>query len=614
MKKLICIIVFLIFAPGCFAQLTTEQKVTDFKALVGLYDKNYGPYEWKKEVVGFDLLRIQHWLDEVRDTRNDLAFYDVCLKYVASLHDSHDEFTLPSVYEAFLPITADIYDGRVLIDFVDTTALDPTTFQFGIGDELVSVNGIDMGTWINVLGPYSVNGNGNRVSRDRLAVATTLDRYQGWYTFASRIQPGDFADVLIRSHGKTAKFSIPWQTIFLPLLEEGPVPNPRGMSSMSKLAAPKAATLRSMKERAVMVNNPWHAWSGVPLARANRTTATSRVQAAAGPRRRLRQYSALHADHVLAGGLEPFGSFVPLFNPPPGFQLRLGAGAADEFLSGTFPVGNKTIGFIRIPSFEPLSEENAVAQFQSEAVFFQHHTDGLVVDVMSNGGGDGCYVNLLAQALIPQTFQPLRLQVRATQSWIEDFEIALIDAEFSGASQETINTLADALQQVQQALGQERGLSPPIDGLSPAACFLTGGAKYPPATDANGSNIAFKKPIVVLTNNFTLSAAEFFGATLQDANRVTVYGTRSDGGGGNVVSFDTAPYAEGATRVTLSLGVRNHNVNTPGFPSAPYLENIGVYPDVQADYQTRDNLLNGGQTFVQGFSNLIHKLIVAGHP
>jgi hypothetical protein len=112
-----------------------------------------------------------------------------------------------------------------------------------------------------------------------------------------------------------------------------------------------------------------------------------------------------------------------------GFQLRLGAPADDEFLSGTFPVGNKTIGFIRIPSFEPLSEGNAVAQFQSEAVFFQQHTDGLVVDVMSNGGGDGCYVNLLAQALIPKTFQPLRLQVRATQTWIEDFEFSLIEAE-----------------------------------------------------------------------------------------------------------------------------------------------------------------------------------------
>jgi hypothetical protein len=29
-------------AAGSFAQLTREQKSTDFKAIVGLYDKNYG--------------------------------------------------------------------------------------------------------------------------------------------------------------------------------------------------------------------------------------------------------------------------------------------------------------------------------------------------------------------------------------------------------------------------------------------------------------------------------------------------------------------------------------------------------------------------------------------
>jgi len=116
----------------------------------------------------------------------------------------------------------------------------------------------------------------------------------------------------------------------------------------------------------------------------------------------------------------------------------------------------------------------------------------------------------------------------------------------------------------------------------------------------------------VLTNNFTASAAEMFGATLQDAHRAKVYGTRTSGGGGNVVSFDTAPYAEGATRVTESLAVRNHDVTTPGYPSAPYIENIGVYPDIQADFQTTKNLLTGGAPFVAGFSAAIANLI-AGH-
>jgi hypothetical protein len=609
MKKLFLVVVVLCFAPACFAQLTREQKIADFKAMAALYDKNYGPYDWKKQVFDFDLLKLRPWLDQVEDSPNDLAFYDVCVRYVASLHDSHDEFILPSEYEAFLPFTADLYDGKVL---VDGTFFNPGAFNFSVGDELVSVDGISVNTWINILGAYSVNGSANALSRERLAIATILDRFQGWYTFASNIQPGASADVVIRnqSTGKTASFSIPWETIFLPLLQEGPVPNPKSFS-FSGSQGFASGRFHSMKETAQLSKNPWHAWSGVPasLLRTARTR-TSTVSST----RTLRQFSGKHPSHVLAGGLSPFDSFVPLFNPPPGFQLRLGAGPTDEFLSGTFPVGNQIIGFIRIPSFAPSSESNAVQQFQNEITFFQQNTGGLVVDIMGNGGGDGCYVNLLAQYLIPTTFQPIRLQLRATENWAVDFEISLFDAETFGASQDTINTLANSLEETLQALAQNRGNTVPTDALSPAACFLTGGAQYPPATDANGNNLSYTKPIVVLTNNFTLSAAEFFGATLQDAQRVTVYGTRSDGGGGNVVEYNATPYSEGLSRVTLSLGIRNHNVSSPGFPSAPYIENIGVVPDVQADFQTRANLFTGGQPFVAGFSNLIYKLITVGHP
>lgn len=216
MKKLLLVIALPSFAPACFAQLTHEQKVADFKALAGLYDKNYGPYDWKKQVFGFDLLK----------SPSDLAFYDVCVRYVASLHDSHDEFILPSEYEAFLPLTADIYDGKVLVDFVDTTALDPTVYTFTVGDELVSVDGVSIGTWIHILQPYSVNASGNAFSRNRIAVATILDRLQAWYPFASRIESGDAATLVIRNQttGNTASFSVPWRTIFIPLFQEGLFP------------------------------------------------------------------------------------------------------------------------------------------------------------------------------------------------------------------------------------------------------------------------------------------------------------------------------------------------------------------------------------------------------
>jgi hypothetical protein len=117
--------------------------------------------------------------------------------------------------------------------------------------------------------------------------------------------------------------------------------------------------------------------------------------------------------------------------------------------------------------------------------------------------------------------------------------------------------------------------------LAPSMNVCTGFLNYPPALDSGGNNLAFTKPILLLTDNFTISAGEFFAANLQDSGRAFVYGTRTDGGGGSVVNYDlnAAPYAEGGTCVTESLAIRNKTISAPGLPPAPLIENIGVLPD-----------------------------------
>jgi C-terminal processing protease CtpA/Prc len=606
MKRLLTVALFLCCTSSSFAQLTQQQKVTDFKALVGLYDKGYGPYEWKVQAFHFDLLDTQPWLEKVRSSRNDLAFYDICVRYVASLNDSHDEFTLPSLYEAWLPITADLYDGRVLIDSIDRSVLDAKAYPFAVGDEVLAVDGKSVGEWIKALRPYAVNASANPFSRDRIAVGTMLDRYQGWYTYANRVQPGDTASVLVKGQsGSVATFVLPWQTLGIPLVEEGPVPNPSGRFEGERHDSDEGRGRRPMRELAKAEDNVWGIWTGdrAPRERASATPGEERVE-------RQQDFSALEPDHVVAGSIVPFNSRFPSFNPPPGFVLRLGTRQSDEFVSGTFPVGTLRFGFIRIPSFSPASTANALAQFQAEILFFQQNTSGLVIDVMGNGGGSICYENNLVQFLSPLPFQPIPLQLRATERWLTAFESALVTAQLRGAAQLTIDTLAGFVDEVQRAMAESRGLTQPIPYICPAFCSGSGGVVYPPATDSHGVNIAYTKPIVLLTDNFTLSAAETFAAILQDTSRATVYGMRTDGGGGNVVafSFATGPFSEGSTRLTQSIEVRSHNVTAPGLPSAPYIENIGVQPDVVANYQTAANLLTRGQPFVSGFSTLVSSL------
>jgi len=606
--------VFLCFTSTSFAQLTHQQKLSDFQSLVGLYNKQYSPYEWKKQAFGFDLLELQPWLQQVNASRDDLEFYDICVRYVASLQDSHDEFILPSGYEVYLPITADIYDGRVLIDYIDRNALDPQTYPFAIGDELVSVDGKSVAEWIADLGPYAANAHGNPVSQDRLSVATVLDRYQSYYTYAGKVHSGDTATLVVKSqNGNTGTYSLTWQQFgpWLPLDHQGPVPNPGAKPFKAKTAVELSPVKRPMREIARVESNEWGLWAGEMPDREEPVLAKGQEKL-----RKLQEFSAYEPDHILAGSLFPFSSRFPAFAPPPGFKLRLGAKSTDEFVSGTFPVGNTVVGFIRIPSFSPLNQSNALKQFQTETSYFQQNTSGLVIDLMSNGGGNICYANTLVRYLDPQTFESLPAQLRATELWLVHLESLLYSEQSAGRPQSDLDLVSGMIDEVQRALAENRGVTHPLPIYSPVGlCNSGSGLLYQPVRDAQGNNIAFTKPILLLTDNFTISSAEIFAATLQDQNRVSVYGVRTDGGGGNVVEYDETlgPYAEGNARITQSILVRNHNISAPGLPSAPYIENIGIQPDFTAEFNTRNNLLTGGQPFTNGFTHVIGNLINEPH-
>src|SRR6185436_2426392 len=165
----------------------------------------------------------------------------------------------------------------------------------------------------------------------------------------------------------------------------------------------------------------------------------------------LQESSALEPDHVLAGSLYPFSAFSPAFTPPAGFKLRLGGKSTDEFVSGTFSVDGRNVGFIRIPSFTPINRTNAINQFRAETIFFQQNTSGLVVDLMANGGGNICYANNLVQFLSPEPFEALSARLRATRQWLVAFENILLFQQFNGIPQSDIELTEGMIEEIQRA-------------------------------------------------------------------------------------------------------------------------------------------------------------------
>ena len=52
-------------------------------------------------------------------------------------------------------------------------------------------------------------------------------------------------------------------------------------------------------------------------------------------------------------------------------------------------------------------------------------------------------------------------------------------------------------------------------------------------------------------------------------------------------------------------GPMSREVATSEYPTAPYIENVGVRPDIYYDYMTAENLATGGVPFVRAFTAAI---------
>jgi len=89
---------------------------------------------------------------------------------------------------------------------------------------------------------------------------------------------------------------------------------------------------------------------------------------------------------------------------------------------------------------------------------------------------------------------------------------------------------------------------------------------------------------------------------------------RTNGAGGNVNQARSGPWSETATSFTDSLVIRSVERSYEGFPRSPFIENVGVRPDIELDYMNVENIVNSGRPFVTAFTKIIVEEIRAARP
>ncbi|MBL8231801.1 MAG: hypothetical protein JNL98_25110 [Bryobacterales bacterium] len=566
----------LLFLP-CFAllgQLTTEQRVQDFENLAALFARRYAPANWKMEALQVNVFETGPWLERVRAAKTDLEFLDICAEYVASVQDGHTAFRTASNFSANLGLGLDIYDGKVLIEGIDRSRYPVAEFPIQIGDELVSLDGKSAGEWLRYFA--KLRGAGNPRTTDRIAADAITNRSQVFYPSASIV--GDTADAEIRNAaGEVTSYRLTWRKIGIELRNLSRLPDFRSAENNAGQAETGEepaylSELRKLQTWAVAKDEPM--LNGEPILTDEGETRDRR--------------------YILGWGARPPQWVFPAQYS---FQQRLGNSAQDVFYSGVFQVDGLRVGFIRIPNFGPANPTLARDQFNREIDFFQANTDGLVVDVMRNTGGGCIGLDYMAK-LIPTEHTGFWEQFIPTLDYVNNSWQFWQISQQVGAPRWVIDTWRFYYEAFREGYSSGRVLT----GAFPV-CGVTD-PFFTPLERRPGLATAFRKPIIVLVDEFSVSFGDMFPAMMQDNRRGPIVGIRTAGWGGISSFWRAGFHSESSTTLTRSLVNRAGPVDAPGFPASRYIENAGVRPDIELDYMTRENLLTRGRPFVDAFTRI----------
>jgi hypothetical protein len=582
MIRSVVLTVALAAAPA-FAALTEEQRVQDFQTLSAIYAKRYAPANWKIQSLGVNPFEVGPWVARVRAAKSDLEFVEIMMRYVASFQDTHDLVTMPSNFVARTGLTLDLYDNKAVIELIDRSLLPAATYPFVAGDEVVSVDGrpaLDIARDLAAL-----RGWGNPRGALRWGVGLITARGQSTVPFAVDL-PGESAFVIRRQSGDLETHTIKWTKTGFAVRELGGVPSPSGFHSGIRLNDPYVPDNAPDDEVPT--------WKKTLYERFMYTASAEDLKP--------RGESFVTEDGVT---LEPrmllnLGSRFPWFAFPAGFQQRLGSNPTDIFFSGTYPFDGQRIGYLRVPSF-PTYSQAQINQLSAEITFMNANTDGLVVDVARNTGGSGCSVADLASFLIPRPFREISVSYRPYLPLIVAYDNTISSLQAQGAPSWAIEIYRFEQNMLKDAYFNGRGLTGPIP-----ICSFT--------TEINPAPNAYRKPLIVLTDDFTISAGDLFAATMQDNKRGPLVGTRTSGAGGAVVDMSAGWYSETSTRATISLMIRLEEREYPGLPKSPYVEHVGVRPDIDLEYLTVENITNSGRPYSTAFSRILVEEIRKAQP
>ncbi len=518
---------------------------SDLEVYRSTLQAQYAPIEWKGIYADWSLTKE---VDKAKKLISSLSpirtkdYQRIVKQFFNGLGDYHVQVSFYSTEEAFLPISFKSADERFFITSVMYNLLPGPGYKaIKPGDELLSINGKSTE---NALKEYLEGDNLNPLS--------ITDRSLGELHFSHRLgASGDFVprgscnmEILHKGESKSVTYSIPW--LYFPELINDIIP-----SNAKMLMKPQARTMAA-EVTPSLFSKPMVA----PF---------------------FTRYD--RAKYKMDQGIGSRTSFVPKL----GIPLWVSDPDLCHYDAYTFtsPLGY-TIGYIRIPHYN--ASKRQVEQFRELIRKMQSTTDALVLDQVNNPGGNLFYMYALAATLANKPLEvPLQRIALTQKEIIEAHETCLILNQIS-SDEEAQKCLGYDLDgyPVTLKLAQNCAafMQDEIECWNRGERFTQPLAVFGIDTIYPDTTIHYTKPILMLINELDFSCGDFLPAILQDNRRAKLFGMRTAGAGGYVLSTShTNLFGVEFFTYTGSLAFR--------VDQNP-IENLGVHPDIVHEIHQED--------------------------
>lgn len=592
--KMICLTILIGLLPlSGFAvnqeQFIKEKMMGDLDIIKNTFDVKYAPADWKKIYADWDLdeqINLAKAKVLASENLTTKEFQRIVSEFFKSTRDYHVGVYFFSTESAFLPFRVQGVNDKYFIGWIDPQFSPPSSqtpsisTPWQIGDEVVMFDGKPIHEAIaeikrSELGnPESATDQGmaelfltkrvgmlgHRVPKDQIAIAI---RHLGYTVPIEYVLTWDYRPEKIKSNVQINRLN---QNLFF--------------AHTSPKKRPLELSKRPIFQKQMVANfyEPFKA----ALNENHRVKGSKKIE----------DPFALEASEK-----ESVIGAKKSFVPPLG-KVIWQHPSDKHFHAYMYETENRQmIGYVRISDYMGFNDQSK--EFLEIITLFQEKTAALVIDQVNNPGGIIFYMYGLLAMLsdhplkLPTNRQTLiQADVSEALNMLDDLELIKFDE--NGNAKSDLGTelfgypitqkLIHSLQGHFQFIVDEWNSGKYFTG----STFIYGIDELDPNPKGH-----YSKPILLLVNCLDFSCGDFFPAILQDNKRATVFGSRTAGAGGYVLS-QTYPNRFGIANYSLTGSIAERADKNP-------IENLGVIPDLlyeitetdlQTDYSDYKNAVN----------------------